>query len=72
MLNSILPLASFNTNLVSSFSISSSSRNSNTLSDAAPDDWRLVSDCAIDVSGWLNNLTYIINATITPNVILSL
>ena len=72
LLNSISPLTFFKMFLIllSSF-ISFSSINANTLSDAAAADCIDVSPWAIWVSGWVNNLTYVIKATITPNVIIS-
>ena len=71
--NSISPLTfslyNFLVNLLSSC-ISSSSKNSNTLSLAAPVDCSDVIACAICESGDVNSLTYVINATITPNEII--
>ena len=50
--------------------ISFSSKNSNTLSLAAAVDWSDVILCAICDNGFVNNLTYVINAIITPNDII--
>ena len=58
--------------LVFSSSISSSSRSSNTLSLAAAVCWKEDIVCAIWLSGDVNNLTYEINAMITPKLILLL
>ena len=70
--NSIFPLTSFLSRCFWHLfwsDISFSSKNSNTLSPAAAVDWSEVKAWAIWDNGFVNNLTYIINATITPNVI---
>ena len=65
--NSTFPLTcSIEAVLEDSSSISSSPRNSNTLSPAAAADWMLVLAWAIRFSGDVNNLTYIMNDTMVP------
>ena len=71
-LNSMFPLTFLAFNFFFkcfSSSISSSSTNSNTLSAAAQVDCSDVIPCAIWDNGDVNNLTYNINATITPKLI---
>ena len=71
-LNSTSPFAFSNFSVTCSSSNSSSFKNSNTLSPAAAALCKVLKLCAMSDNGLVNSLTYIMNATITPNDILPL